>query len=47
MLGAGGGALLGARILTRADVRWLRPLFTTIVLVAAVEMLYKGVTGTI
>jgi hypothetical protein len=47
MLGAGGGALLGARILTRADVRWLRPLFTAIVFVAAVEMLYKGVTGTI
>ena len=47
MLGAGGGALVGARILTRADVRWLRPLFTTIVFVAAVEMLYKGITGTI
>jgi len=47
MLGAGGGALLGARILTRADVRWLRPLFTVIVFVAAVEMLYKGFTGTI
>jgi uncharacterized membrane protein YfcA len=47
MLGAGGGALLGARILTRADVRWLRPLFTVIVFVAAVEMLYKGITGTI
>jgi uncharacterized membrane protein YfcA len=28
-------------------VRWLRPLFTTIVVVAAVEMLYKGLTGTI
>ncbi len=47
MLGAGGGSLLGARILTGADVRWLRPLFTTIVFVAAVEMLYKGITGTI
>jgi len=47
MLGAGGGALLGARILTRADVRWLRPLFTTAVVIAAVEMLYKGFTGTI
>jgi uncharacterized protein len=47
MLGAGAGALLGARILTHADVRWLRPLFTTIVFVAAVEMLYKGITGTI
>jgi len=47
MLGAGSGALLGARILTGADVRWLRPLFKTIVLVAAIEMLYKGITGTI
>jgi uncharacterized membrane protein YfcA len=47
MLGAGGGALLGAHILTRVHVRWLRPLFTTIVVVAAVEMLYKGLTGTI
>jgi hypothetical protein len=47
MLGAGAGALLGARILTRADVRWLRPLFTTIVFIAAIEMLYKGITGTI
>jgi hypothetical protein len=28
-------------------VRWLRPLFTVIVFVAAVEMLYKGITGTI
>ena len=47
MLGALVGAWLGARILTRADVRWLRPLFTTIVFVASVEMLYKGITGTI
>ena len=47
MLGALCGAWLGARMLTRADVRWLRPLFTTIVLVAAIQMLYKGLEGTI
>jgi uncharacterized protein len=46
MLGALAGAWLGARILTRADVRWLRPLFTVIVFVAAVEMLYRGLRGT-
>ena len=45
MLGVLGGALLGARILTRAERRWLRPLFTAIVVVIAVEMLYKGFTG--
>ena len=47
MLGALTGAWVGARILTRGDVRWLRPLFVTIVFVMAVEMLYKGITGTI
>ena len=45
MLGATSGAWLGARVLTSANVKWLRYLFTTIVVVAAVEMLYKGATG--
>jgi uncharacterized membrane protein YfcA len=45
MLGASAGAWLGARILTQANVRWLRQLFTGIVVIAAVEMLYKGLTG--
>ena len=45
MLGVLGGALLGARILTRANPQWLRKVFTGIVVVMAVEMLYKGITG--
>lgn len=45
MLGVLAGALLGARILSRANVTWLRQLFTIVVVVMAVEMLYKGLTG--
>ncbi|HEY4133050.1 MAG TPA: sulfite exporter TauE/SafE family protein [Gemmatimonadaceae bacterium] len=45
MLGVLAGALLGARILSRANVQWLRQLFTIVVVVMAVEMLYKGLTG--
>ena len=45
MLGVLAGALLGARILTRANTVWLRRLFTAVVVVLAVEMLYKGLTG--
>jgi len=45
MLGVLAGALLGARILTKANTLWLRRLFTAVVVVLAVEMLYKGLTG--
>jgi uncharacterized membrane protein YfcA len=45
MLGVLGGALLGARILTIARTDWLRRLFTSVVVVLAIEMLYKGLTG--
>jgi uncharacterized membrane protein YfcA len=47
MLGVLGGALLGARILGRANVKWLRSLFTVVVVVMAVQMLYKGITGSV
>jgi len=47
MLGVLGGALLGARILTRANPQWLRRIFTVIVVVMAIEMLYKGFTGSL
>ena len=47
MIGATSGAWTGARVLTHANVRWLRQLFTAIVVVAAIEMLYKGLTGAI
>ena len=45
MLGVLAGALLGARILSKANVKWLRNLFTLVVVVMAGEMLYKGLTG--
>ncbi len=42
MLGVLGGALLGARVLSRANVKVLRVLFTAVVVVMAVQMLYKA-----
>ncbi len=45
MLGVLAGALLGARVLARARTEWLRRLFTVVVAVLALEMLYKGLTG--
>lgn len=45
MLGVLSGALLGARILAGARTLWLRRLFTAVVVVLAVEMLYKGLRG--
>src|SRR5437870_258733 len=45
MLGVLAGALLGARILTRARTTWLRRLFTAVVVILALQMLYKGITG--
>ena len=45
MLGVLAGALLGARILATANTLWLRRLFTTVVVILAVEMLYKGIRG--
>jgi hypothetical protein len=47
MLGVLAGALLGARILTSAKTARLRQIFTIVVLIAAIEMLYKGVTGSL
>jgi len=45
MLGVLAGALLGARILAGAKTLWLRRIFTTVVVVLALEMLYKGLRG--
>jgi uncharacterized membrane protein YfcA len=45
MLGVLAGALVGARVLTVASPRWLRVLFTVVVVVMATQMLYKGFTG--
>ena len=46
-LGVLAGALLGARVLTKAPVKPLRMLFTTVVIVMAFEMAYKGITGSV
>ena len=45
MLGVLAGALFGARILSGAKPFWLRRIFTTVVVVLALEMLYKGLRG--
>lgn len=45
MLGVLAGALLGARILVGARTLWLRRIFTVVVVVLAIEMLYKGLRG--
>lgn len=45
MLGVLPGALLGARVLTRARVGFLRNIFSIVVLVLAFEMIYNGLTG--
>jgi hypothetical protein len=45
MLGVLCGALLGARILAGARTLWLRRIFTVVVVILAIEMLYKGLTG--
>jgi len=45
MLGVLGGAMLGARLLTRTKADRLRRIFTVVVVIAALQMLYKGLTG--
>ena len=45
MLGVLAGALLGAKVLARANVRLLRILFTSVVVVMAVQMLLRGLRG--
>jgi len=37
--------LIGARVLAGAQVRLLRALFATVIVVLAVEMLYRGIRG--
>ena len=45
MLGVLGGSLLGARILVEAETKWLRILFSIVIAVLGIEMLYKGIIG--
>ena len=45
MLGVLGGSLLGTQILVRAHTKWLRLIFSAIILLLGIQMLYKGLTG--
>ena len=47
MLGVLAGSLVGARVLVRLHVKWLRLGFSLIIVVLALEMLYNGITGKI
>jgi len=47
MLGVLAGSLVGSRVLVRAHTRWLRLVFSGVIVVLGIEMIYKGVTGTI
>ena len=45
MLGVLAGSMLGTRILIRAETRWLRLVFSIVILVLGAQMLYKGIAG--
>jgi uncharacterized protein len=47
LLGVLAGALLGARVLTKAPPLMLRYVFTGVAVVLAAQMLYKGITGSL
>jgi uncharacterized membrane protein YfcA len=45
MLGVLAGSLLGARVLVGADTRWLRLIFSLVIVMLGIQMLYEGITG--
>ena len=45
MLGVLAGSLLGARILVRAQTRMLRIVFSLVIVLLGIEMIYNGITG--
>jgi uncharacterized protein len=45
MLGVLAGSLVGARVLARAQVKFLRIVFSIVIAFLAVEMIYNGLTG--
>jgi uncharacterized protein len=47
MLGVLCGSLLGARILVKAQTKWLRLGFSLVIVLLAIEMLYNGILGRI
>jgi uncharacterized membrane protein YfcA len=47
MLGVLSGSLLGAKILVKAQTKWLRLGFSLVIVLLALEMLYNGIAGRI
>ncbi|MEN6459295.1 MAG: sulfite exporter TauE/SafE family protein [Thermoguttaceae bacterium] len=47
VLGVLPGALLGTRLLPKAETRWLRILFAMVLVFLAVEMIYNGLSGSV
>jgi uncharacterized membrane protein YfcA len=47
MLGVLAGSLLGSHILVRAEAKSLRLVFSIVILVLGLQMLYKGLWGKI
>ncbi|MFZ0420117.1 MAG: sulfite exporter TauE/SafE family protein [Candidatus Sulfotelmatobacter sp.] len=45
MLGVLGGSLVGTRVLVKAHTKWLRLVFSLVIVVLGIEMLYKGFSG--
>jgi uncharacterized membrane protein YfcA len=45
MLGVLAGSMLGTRVLIRAETKWLRLVFSIVILVLGAQMLYKGIAG--
>jgi uncharacterized membrane protein YfcA len=46
-LGVLAGSLLGVRLLTRTRTRWLRLVFSAVIVLLGLEMIYKGAVGRI
>ena len=47
MLGVLAGSLSGTQILIKAETKWLRLVFSAVIVVLGVEMIYKGLSGRI
>jgi uncharacterized membrane protein YfcA len=41
------GSLLGTKVLVKVDPKWLRRVFSTVIVALGIEMLYKGISGRI
>ena len=47
MLGVLAGSYVGTKVLVKAETKWLRLVFSLVIVALGIEMLYKGLTGRI